>query len=105
MRPFSTSGIDALPKWFDAESPDGVDEQFVRPLPQFEIGRGDIFHDVGDLRVGDGRADQRTEFRIAVGRAAERDLIELLAVLLNAQNANVADVMMAARVDAAGNVD
>jgi hypothetical protein len=40
-----------------------------------------------------------------VGAAAERDLVELLAILLDAQDADVADVMMAARVDAARDVD
>ena len=56
-------------------------------------------------RVRHGRTDQRAELRILVGAAAERDLIELLAVLLDAENADMADMMMAAGIDAAGNVD
>ena len=56
-------------------------------------------------RVGHRRTDQRAERGVLVGAAAERDLIELLAVLLDAENADVADVMMAAGIDAAGNVD
>src|ERR1700689_1799425 len=102
MRPFSTSVIDALPKWLDTDPFDGVDEQFVRPLPQFEIGRRDVFHDVRHLRVWHCLSDQRSEFGIAIGLAAEGDLIELLAVLLDAQNTDVAHVMMATGVDAAG---
>ena len=40
-----------------------------------------------------------------VGRAAERDLVGLFACALEAENADMADVMMAAGVDAAGNLD
>ena len=39
------------------------------------------------------------------GRAAEGDLIELLALLIEAENADMADVVMAAGVDAARDVD
>src|SRR5208282_3441432 len=105
MRPLSTSGIDALPKRLDAGALDRVDEQFVRPLPQFEIGRGDVFDDVGDLRVRHRGADERAERGILVGLAAERDLVKFLAVLVDAENADMADVMMAAGIDAAGNID
>ena len=56
-------------------------------------------------RVGHGRTEQRAELGLLVGAAAERDLVEFLAVLLDAEQADVADVMMAAGVDAAGNVD
>src|SRR5271154_875796 len=105
MRPPSTSGIDALPKRLDAGALDRVDEQFVRPLPQFEIGRGDVLDHVGHLRIGHRRPDQRAERGILVGLAAERDLIKLLAVLLDAENADMADMVMAAGIDAAGNID
>src|ERR1700687_4906533 len=105
MRPPSTRGIDALPERLDAGALDRVDEQFVRPLPQFEIGRGDVLDHVGDLRIGHGGPAQRAARGIFVGLAAERDLINLLAVLLDAENADMADMVMAAGIDAAGNVD
>src|SRR5580704_5271022 len=105
MRPFSTSGINAIPEWLNARAFDRVDEQFIRPLAQFEIGLCDIFDNIGNLRIRHGRANQRTKLRIGVCLSAQCDLIKLLAVLLNAKNADVADVVMAASVDAAGNVD
>src|SRR5215472_12050687 len=105
MRPPSTSGIDALPERFDTEAFDGVDEQLVGLLPQFAICFRDVLDHVGHLRIGHRRPDQRAERRILVGLAAERDLIELLAVLLDAENADMADMMMAAGIDAAGNID
>src|SRR5579864_1587444 len=105
MRPFSMSGIDAVPEWFDTGALERVDEQLVGAGAQLEIGGGDVLDHVGDLGIGHRRADQRAKFGVVVGLAAERDLIKLLAVLLHAENADVADVMMAAGIDAAGNVD
>src|SRR6202049_139146 len=105
MRPFSTSGIDSLPKWLDAGGLDRIDEQFIPPLPQIEIGRSDAFDDFGHFGIRNCRSDQRAKLRILVGFAAQRDLIKLFAVLFDAENADVADMMVAASVDAAGNID
>ncbi len=57
------------------------------------------------MRVRHRGANQRAKLRVFVGLAPERDLIKLLAVLLDAENADVADMMMPAGIDAAGNVD
>ena len=43
--------------------------------------------------------------RVLVGRAAERDLVEFRALLLDAENADMADMVMAAGIDAAGDLD
>src|SRR6202000_652259 len=48
--------------------------------------------------------DQLADRRILVGAAADRDLVKLLVVLLDAENADVTDVMVTAGIDAAGNV-
>ena len=40
-----------------------------------------------------------------ISTAAEEDLVEFLALLVDAENADVADMMMAAGIDAAGNLD
>ena len=42
---------------------------------------------------------------VLVGAAAERDLVEFLAVLVDAQDADMADMVMAAGIDAAGDLD
>src|SRR6202011_1922982 len=65
----------------------------------------DVLDDVGHLRIGHGGPDQRAERRVLVGLAAERDLIKFLAVLLDAKNADMADMVMTAGIDASGNVD
>src|SRR5512146_853921 len=53
----------------------------------------------------DRRADDRADRGVVAGIAAQRDLIDLLAVLIDAQDADMAEVMMAAGIDAAGHLD
>src|SRR3954470_23915851 len=83
--PCLTRGINALPEWFDAEPLDGIDEQFVRPRAQRKIGLDNILDDIGDVGIGHRRPDQVPEFGMLVGAAADGDLVEFLAVLLDAQ--------------------
>ena len=61
---------------------------------------------VDDLVGGHGRPEDRADRRLAeVDVAAQGELVELLAVLVDAEDADVADVMMAAGVDAARDLD
>src|SRR3954471_23564242 len=101
MRPFLTSGIDPLLEWFDAEPLHRVDEQLFLGIAQRHVGFDNILDDVCDLSIGHRRADQRAHLGLLVGATADRDLVELLAVLLDAENADMADMMMAAGIDAA----
>ena len=77
----------------------------MRPFAQFEICGDDLLDHVGDLPVRHGRSQQCAKLRPLVSTTAEGDLVEFLAVFLHAQNADVADVMMAAGIDAARNID
>src|ERR1700733_11399074 len=99
------SGIDALLEWIDSEALDGGEETLVRSVAQFEVGGHDLFDHVGHLPIGNGGPQQCAEFRGFVGTTAKRDLIELFAVLLHPQYADIADMMMPAGIDAAGDVD
>ena len=57
---------------------------------------------LGHIRVGHRRSDHLSDRRIqTAGGAAERDLVPLLAALIDAQNADVSDGVMAAAVHAA----
>src|SRR5207248_7200350 len=103
--PFLTSGINPLPEWFDTEPLHRIDEQLVGIGAQREVGLNNILDHISDFGIGHRRPDQASELCVLVGAAANRDLIELLAVLLDTENADMADVMMTAGVDAAGNVD
>src|SRR5450631_4937144 len=99
------SGIDTLLEGFDPKPFYRLHEAFVRPLAQLHIGGDDVLDDIGDLRIGDRGAEQRPQLGLLVGAAADGDLVELLAVLLNAENSDMADMVMAASIDAAGDVD
>src|SRR6266566_6700724 len=105
MRPSLMSCMDALLERLDADAFHGLEEDFPGPLAQLHVSRDDVLDHVDDLAVRHRGTQQRAELRVLVGAAGDRDLIILLAVLLDAEDADVADVVMATRVDAAGNVD
>ena len=72
------------------------------------VGVEQRFHHVGHFRGGKGGADDlaghgQAAERAAVG-AAQRDLVPLAAVLVHAQDADVAGVVVAAGVHAAADV-
>src|SRR5262245_44395986 len=105
MRPDLTSDINPLLEGIDADATDRIDEQLVRAFPQFEIGGGDVLNDIGDLAIGHRRPQNLAELGVLAGAAADRHLVELLAVLLDTEDADVADVMVAAGIDAPRDVD
>src|SRR6478735_3658649 len=98
---FLTSGIDPLLEWLDAQTLHRVDEQFFGTVAQGEIGFDNVFDHVGNFGIANGRADQHAHLRVLVGTATNRDLVKFLAVLLDAENADMADMVMAAGIDAA----
>src|SRR5690606_33028809 len=86
-------------------------------VPQPQIGLDELFDDVGHLVARERRADDAPDACApaaplgqiqAVARAclapAEGDLVPLPAGLVHAEDADVANVVMAAGIDAAGNV-
>src|ERR1700719_1226228 len=105
IRPALTSRMDALLEWLDADALDGVEENFAGAFAQLHVGGDDVLDHVDHLAGRHRRPEQGAEFRVLVGAAADRQLVIFLAVLLDAENADVADMVMAAGVDAAGNVD
>src|ERR1700722_535690 len=103
--PHLTSRIDALLERLDPDPLHGFEKNLIRARPQLQISRHDILDDVRHLRIGNRRTDQGAEPGLLVGAAADRHLEELLAVLLDAEEADMAHMMMAAGIDAAGNID
>src|ERR1700748_43495 len=89
--PFLTSGIDSLPERLDAEPLHRVDEQFIGTGAQRQISLDDILDHIGALAIRHGGPDQGADLGILVGAATDRDLIEFLAILLDPENADVAD--------------
>src|SRR5262245_57361540 len=104
-RPPLTSRIDTLPERFNADALDRVEKDLVRPCAQLQIGRHDILDHVRHLGIGHGRANEGTQLGILISLPTDRDLEDFLAVLLDAEEADMADMVMAAGIDAAGDVD
>src|SRR6266568_1440241 len=105
MRPALTSRIDTLPERLDTDTLDRLEKDLVRPRAQLEIGFDNVLDHIRHLGVGHRRTDQRAEHGILVRLAADGHLKELLAVLLDAEETDVADVMVAAGIDAARDID
>src|SRR5262249_419316 len=98
-------GIDAVLEGLGADAPVGVDEALA-VTAMIEIG-GDQGIDRLDQLVGAaGGPEDRADRGLAeVDIAAQAQLVELDAVLVDAEDADVADVMMAAGIDAARDLD
>ena len=97
--------IERLLERRQADAANRIDEGLVRRKPEAEIGVDDGLDGVDDAVRGKARADQLADRAIFLGRSAERDLVVLDALAVDAQNADRRDVMMAAGIDAAGDLD
>src|SRR4051812_43191832 len=98
------AGVDALLEGGDAEAMHGIDEELV-VVALAEVGLDEARNDVGHVRGGERRADDLAQGRAVALAAADRHLVPLGAVLVDAEDADVADVMVAARVHAARDVE
>src|SRR5450755_3163021 len=100
----STRRIDALLERAHADAAIGVYEALALVAP-LAIDIDDALYGIGHGALRHGGTDHLAQCGEAVHRAAEGDLIPLLAVLLDAENPDVSDVMMAAGIHAAGHLD
>src|SRR5712691_5840651 len=95
---------------FDADAVHHVDEALGVAVAAREVAIDQLFDYVRYFGTGKRRTDDlaegcaaaRPDFTLV---AADLDLVPLLAVLVDAQDADVADVMMAAGIHASGNVE
>src|SRR5262245_12667360 len=96
--------VDPILEWLDAEAAHGIDEAllFVSLL------HIDVYEFLNRVRNGglwNRRPDDLAERRVFGCRTADGDLVPLFTVLIDTENADVSDVMMAARVHATGHLD
>ena len=70
-----------------------------------EIGIQDLLDCIRHVRSGKTRADDLADRGARRRRAAERDLVVFLALLIEAEDTDMADMVMAAGIDAARDVD
>src|SRR5256885_1981521 len=95
---------------FDPDAVHYVDETLGVAVAAREIAIDQFFDHVRDFGTREGRADDLAEGRTAARSdftlvPADLDLVPLLAVLVDAENADVADVVVAAGVHASGNIE
>src|SRR5262245_7874396 len=100
----SSRAIESLLEGLRADAPPGVEEGLsVAALRQIGLDDGvdRLRHGFGAEAGADDRADRSVVLRVA----AERNLIELGAFLVDAEDADIAGVVMAAGVDAARHIE
>src|SRR6478752_2361716 len=103
--------IDSSLEGLDADAMHHLDEPLGLAVAVLDIRLDQLLDHVGDFGARERRAEHLAKARArarAVGVplvAADFDLVPLLAVLIDAEDADVADVMVAAGVHAAGNVE
>src|SRR5215475_4982521 len=96
--------IGVLPEGREPDAAHGVDEAFLLGA-QRSIDVHDALDRGGDLTLRYRRSDDFTERGEAVGRAAETDLVPLLAMLVDAQHADMPDVVMPAGIHASRHLE
>src|SRR5262245_16477011 len=100
----SSRAIESLLERLRADAPPGVEESLsVAALRKIGLDDG-----VDRLRHGFGAeagSDDRADRCVVLGVAAERNLIELGTFLVDAENADIAGVVMTAGIDAARHVE
>src|SRR5580765_6289257 len=96
--------IGALLEGPDADTAHGIDEALL-VVAHAAVDLHDALEGGGHLVLGHRRTDHLAEGGAAAARRApESDLVPLLAVLIHAQHADVADVVAPAGIHAAGHV-
>src|SRR5258705_6934160 len=104
VRPLMSCRIDAILEGVEPDAPDRVDEPLVL-VPVLDVDVDELHDHLGHLGRRERWSDHLAERRVVTLRAAKRDLVPLLAVLVDAEDADVADVMVAAGVHATGHVE
>src|SRR4051812_27159125 len=105
------AAIDVFLEGCDADAVHHLDEALGLAVAVREIALDQPLDDTGHLRARDGWADDFAERRLRTARpdlalvAADLDLVPLLAVLIDAEDADVADMVVAAGVHATRDVE
>src|SRR2546425_12546516 len=102
-RPLMSVAINAFLERFDADALHHVDEALGFAVAPVQVGLDEALDDVGNIGAREGRSDYFSK-RSRRLIPADLDLVPLLAVLIDAQDADVPDVVVAAGVHAARDV-
>src|SRR5215831_4478223 len=102
--------IHAFLEWIETGAPHDVDEALFGAFAPLQIDLDQLLDDIGNLRPRERGSDHLSHRggRAGTGQplvAADGNLVPLLAVLVHAEDADVADVVVAAGVHAPGDVE
>src|SRR5438105_1778248 len=84
----------------EADAAHDIDQTIFGRRTDLQVVLQNLFDCTDDLRARERLPQHLTDARIVPGRATEHELVELLALLVDAEDADVADVVMTAGVDA-----
>src|SRR5262245_41518101 len=101
----SCMSIESLLERRHTDTPVGGKEVLLRAGPQIKICIDERFDRTDDFVRGESTAREGADRAIFAGVAAKCDLIGLGAGLFEAENSDVADMVMPAGIDAARNID
>src|SRR5690606_18798723 len=102
--PLMSLGIDALLERGEADTGIGVDELLV-PLAVLHVDGEDFFDHVRHFVLVERGPEHVAETGVVIGAAAQLDLVELLTLLVDAEDTDIAHMVVAAGIHAAGDVE
>src|SRR6478672_2204843 len=102
--PLMSRGIDALLEGLEADAANGVEEALVR-MAALDVRLDEALDHVRHVLRGERRADHLAEGCVVALRSADRYLVPLGTALVDAEDADVADVVLAAGVHASRHVE
>src|SRR5882757_2882151 len=88
-------GIHPFLEWLHAQTTHGIEEALFR-LPLLHIHIQEPRNSFGHLCLRHRRTDDRPQRSVSARRAADGDLIPLLAALIHAEDSDIADMVVAA---------
>src|SRR5581483_8948134 len=97
--------IELLLERIETDAAVGFQEPLIGIGPLLQIDVHDGLDGIRDLVDRESRSHDLADRRIVLGRAAEGDLVKFLALLIDTKDADIAGVVMAAGIDAAGDVE
>ncbi len=92
--------IEDLLEGFFADSFVGFEEGFVLIFSDLDVGIDDGFDGGGNVFVGESGANDAADLGILVWIAPEEELIDFFSAFVEAEDADMSDMVMSASVDA-----
>src|SRR5258706_9959001 len=100
-----TNAIHMILERFYAHPPHDIDKPFFLAVAKGQIRTNQFLDNIGNLSLRYRRPQHLAQCRVIALRATDGNLIELRALLIDSQNADMPDMVMAASIHAARNIE